>query len=283
MQKGQKNTSVTVKFKPCLIFIIKCIINDMQKVTNVLEETRSVQEQNGRTLKERLVNTMKSRILSGALKPGDRLQPERVLAEEFGISRGSVNQGILDLERMGFLRIVPRKGAFVAEYVKNATPETLSAVMSYDSTLIDSALFRDLMDMRILIELECTRLACRNINTEALKILSECTAAIYNAQEDELVDAIYDFHRSVAAISGNAAYSMVFQSFEKMLRNLIRTHYSDKNELKKCLPMYHELAAALSVGDAAEAETLMARILKRASDYLNAMLINREKEMANEK
>lgn len=57
---------------------------------------------------------MKNRILSGELKPGDRLPPERELAEQLGFSRGSVNQGMLDLARMGFLRIVPRRGAFVA-------------------------------------------------------------------------------------------------------------------------------------------------------------------------
>ena len=74
---------------------------------------------------------MKNRILSGELKPGDRLPPERELAEQLGFSRGSVNQGMLDLARMGFLRIVPRRGAFVAEYVQQATPETLDRVSMY--------------------------------------------------------------------------------------------------------------------------------------------------------
>ncbi len=90
------------------------------------------------------IEIMKRRILSGELKPGDRIPPERELAAELGISRGSVNQGMLDLARMGFLRIVPRKGAFVAEYVKSATPETLASIMSYDSALLDRSLFKAL-------------------------------------------------------------------------------------------------------------------------------------------
>lgn len=48
------------------------------------------------------IEIMKRRILSGELKPGDRIPPERELAAELGISRGSVNQGMLDLARMGF-------------------------------------------------------------------------------------------------------------------------------------------------------------------------------------
>ena len=107
--------------------------------------------EDSRSLKAGFVEIMEAKIFSGELKPGDRLPPERELALQLGISRGSVNQGILDMARMGFLRIVPRRGTFVADYVRNATPETLAAIMSYDSALVDSALFKDLMELRILV------------------------------------------------------------------------------------------------------------------------------------
>ena len=74
-----------------------------------------MQAKDSKNLKADFIQRMQAKILSGELKPGDRLPPERELAVQVGISRGSVNQGILDLERMGFLRIVPRKGTFVAE------------------------------------------------------------------------------------------------------------------------------------------------------------------------
>lgn len=62
-----------------------------------------------KSLKAGFVEIMEAKIFSGELKPGDRLPPERELALQLGISRGSVNQGILDMARMGFLRIVPRR------------------------------------------------------------------------------------------------------------------------------------------------------------------------------
>lgn len=65
--------------------------------------------QKGSGLKSSFVDRLIAEILSGKLKPGYRLPPERKLAEELGLSRGSVNQGILDLERMGFVRVVPRQ------------------------------------------------------------------------------------------------------------------------------------------------------------------------------
>ena len=57
-----------------------------------------MQEKDSKNLKAGFVDMMQAKILSGELKPGDRLPPERELALQVGISRGSVNQGILDLE-----------------------------------------------------------------------------------------------------------------------------------------------------------------------------------------
>ena len=230
----------------------------------------------GKNLKANFINAMQAKILSGELKPGDRLLPERELAQQMGISRGSVNQGILDMERMGFLRIVPRKGTFVAEYVRRATPETLSAIMSYDSALIDSTLFRDLMDLRILVERECTRLACARLTPESLRLLQAHADAIYAAGEDEAAEAVYAYHKCLTEISGNAAYAMVFQSFEKMIRNLIREHYKNASELTRSLPKFTLLTEAVARRDAFEADRCILSVLEQASDYLNTHLKSRE-------
>lgn len=45
--------------------------------------------------KASFIEIMKNRILSGELKPGQRLPPERELAAQLGFSRGSVNQGMI--------------------------------------------------------------------------------------------------------------------------------------------------------------------------------------------
>lgn len=232
--------------------------------------------QESKSRKAEFIKAMQLRILSGELKPGDRVPPERELAQSFGISRGSVSQGILDLERAGFLRIVPRKGTFVAEYVRNASPETLGAIMSFDSTYIDSSLFADLMELRILIERECVRLACAKLTPGKLDALRRRTDAVYAADEENMTDALYAYHKCLTEISGNAAYAMVFQSFEVMLRNLIQEHYKDRAELQKALPKLVYLTEAIARRDAFEADRQLLSVLSQASDYINAYLRNRE-------
>ena len=230
-----------------------------------------------KSLKDGFVEIMEAKIFSGELKPGDRLPPERELALQLGISRGSVNQGILDMARMGFLRIVPRRGTFVADYVRNATPETLAAIMSYDSALVDSALFKDLMELRILVERECTRLACANLTPESLETLQKRLAAVLAASDEDAAEEVYLFHKCITEISGNAAYAIVFQSFEKMIRNLIREHYKNREELRLSIPKFQLLTAAIARRDAYEADMCMLSILGRASDYLGPYLEEKQK------
>ena len=235
-----------------------------------------------KSLKAGFVEIMEAKIFSGELKPGDRLPPERELALQLGISRGSVNQGILDMARMGFLRIVPRRGTFVADYVRNATPETLAAIMSYDSALVDSALFKDLMELRILVERECTRLACANLTPESLETLQKRLAAVLAASDEDAAEEVYLFHKCITEISGNAAYAIVFQSFEKMIRSLIREHYCNRSERTKSLPKFELLTAAIARRDPDEADRCILSILGQASDYLNDHL-KLEKDLRSER
>lgn len=223
-------------------------------------------------IKKSFKDIMQGRILSGELKPGDKLPPERELAAELGISRGSVNQGILDLERMGFLRVVPRRGTFVADYLNNGTPQTLTAIMNYDSDRIDAPLFRDLADMRILVERESVRLACERITPEDIDSLHELTSKIYSSEGEALISALYGYHRNLVRLGRNVGYLLVFQSFEFMLINAIRVHYSNADEKRSCLPAYSELTVALSSRNAAAADRIILEILNTACDYVSSIL-----------
>ncbi len=147
--------------------------------------------------------------------------------------------------------------------------------MSFDSTYIDSSLFSDLMDLRILVERECVRLACAKLSPGKLDTLRRRTDAIYAADEEHMTDALYAYHKCLTEISGNAAYSMVFQSFEVMLHNLIQEHYKNRAELQKALPKFVYLTEAIARRDAFEADRQLLSVLSQASDYINAYLRNR--------
>jgi len=70
-------------------------------------------EESGIPLYQQLKNILKGQILSGVLKPGDRIPPETELCAKYGVSRITVRQAIHSLVEEGFLYRKQGKGTFV--------------------------------------------------------------------------------------------------------------------------------------------------------------------------
>jgi len=201
------------------------------------------------SLKETCVQAILSKILTGELKPGDKLPPERELAENMGVSRSSVNHGIVELETMGFLTVEPRRGTIVNDYRSHPTPQSLDAVMRYSSVEMDRALFSDLMNTRLLIESECARLACRNIYPSTLEKMQRMADELAAEPEDP-TEILYQFHYRLVQASGNTIYSMIYRGFETVLRNLIRQHYSMRAEdIRESARLHQALLDAIRAAD----------------------------------
>ncbi|MFR6426471.1 MAG: winged helix-turn-helix domain-containing protein [Oscillospiraceae bacterium] len=83
------------------------------------------------TLRELFVDQVIGMIFSGELKVGDRLPSERELSEQMHISRSMVHTGLEDLERMGFVRMEPRRGNYIEDYARHGNFETLMALAKY--------------------------------------------------------------------------------------------------------------------------------------------------------
>ena len=74
------------------------------------------------TLREKILETIRDAIISGGLKPGEKVaEPE--LAERFGISRTPIREAFRQLESEGYLTVIPRKGAVVASFSQRDVEE----------------------------------------------------------------------------------------------------------------------------------------------------------------
>ena len=88
------------------------------------------------SIKELFISQIEEMILSGELKPGDKLPTERELADEMNISKTIVHDGIRELARIGFLDVISRKGIYVADYTlpviwKHFLPSSAIAVIHW--------------------------------------------------------------------------------------------------------------------------------------------------------
>ena len=106
-------------------------------------------ERDSRTEQERFIDRMLKEILGGQRNPGDRLPTESELAAQYDLRKTNVHLALKELERLGFLEIVPRHATYVAPYWERANLETLAVIMTHGGTphpeLVDA--FLELREM----------------------------------------------------------------------------------------------------------------------------------------
>ena len=91
-----------------------------------------VKKQKTLSLKDSFIRQMEKDILSGRLSVGQKLPPERELAERFAVSKAVIHAGILEMEENGFLLVRPRVGTFVSDFRMDGGKETLLSLMNHD-------------------------------------------------------------------------------------------------------------------------------------------------------
>ena len=84
------------------------------------------------SLKDLFIKEIENLILSGKLSIGDKLPSERELAEQMGVSRIVINSGLNELAKAGFIEQKPRIGAYVADYRRTGTVETLLSILRFN-------------------------------------------------------------------------------------------------------------------------------------------------------
>ena len=103
-------------------------------------------------LRDVVFNTLRRGILTGELKPGERLM-EIHLANRLGVSRTPIREAIRKLELEGLVKMIPRRGAEVA----NITEKSL----------------KDVLEVRQALEQLAIRLACARITEEEKQLLKQ--------------------------------------------------------------------------------------------------------------
>ena len=154
---------------------------------------------------QRVINCLTDGMVSGELKPGDKLPTEPELAASLGVARTSVREATKILTYLGVLESRRAEGTFVA----SGFQESMIDPMVYGIILNKGGDFDSLMELRELTEVGILRLAMKKQQPEGLKLILDKLAAFEKAVEEEGdVEAAFqadnDFHDAVSALCQNA-------------------------------------------------------------------------------
>ena len=176
---------------------------------------------NSPTLKELFIKELETMILSGKLQIGDKLPSERELAKSMQVSRAVVNSGISELSRKGFLDIKHRVGAFVSDYRRSGTIETLISIMNYNGGRLRDAEIRSILELRIALDTLAVELCIPIIEDYEIEILKGYVQKMKETDSIKTASELaFQFQHELAFLSGNTLIPLIFHSFKVPILSL---------------------------------------------------------------
>ena len=167
-------------------------------------------------LYESAIEQIMDLVKRSELKPGDKLPPERKLAEKLSISRGSLREAFRVLESKGLIKSKAGGGRYIREIRKNGHNSTENIILSLEKSSI-----LELLEAREMFEVKIAKIAAQRATPEDIKLI-EMVLNKMN-QEEELKDekkteSDTEFHLAIASTSHN----FVFVNIIKLHLDLLK-------------------------------------------------------------
>lgn len=166
---------------------------------------------------------IRDQVRSGALKPGDKLPPERTLAEQFGASRNAVREALRSLEHAGLIEL--HKGAHGGAFITDGDPAMVAQSIQ-DLLHLGSMTLGDVTEARLLIESAIVEAAVAKATAADLDRLRANIDAVEARTRDGDLDAKAElniqFHIQLAEATGNPVLILIMRTLMDVLRTVHR-------------------------------------------------------------
>jgi GntR family transcriptional repressor for pyruvate dehydrogenase complex len=162
-----------------------------------------------------IVDQIRELIEAGRIKPGDRLPPERELADLFKASRNSVRDAIRVLDQMGLIESRQGDGTYVRSVKAEELAEPLALML-----LQSRAQMRELWEVRRVLEPAIAAFAASRITDDELEELEAILAAQRRKVEAGFIALEEDaaFHYAIAEAARNTVMLRTLDTLVDLLR-----------------------------------------------------------------
>jgi len=210
-----------------------------------------------------IVSQIQRLIANGRIQPGDRLPPERELAELFRASRNSVRDALRVLEQMGLIESRHGDGT----YVRALSPEELTEPLA--SLLLQShTQMRELWEVRRVFEPAVAEFAAQRIEPDELaelaSILAEQELAL--ARGGTGVEQDTAFHYGIAEAARNPVMLRVLDTIIELLRASRERSLQQGDRPRQSLAGHRRILEGLRRGDPVAARSAMVQHLREVEE-----------------
>jgi len=216
---------------------------------------KTIRLDNYKPLREIVFQALREAIISGELKPGERLM-EVQLAEEMGVSRTPVREAIRKLELEGLVVMVPRKGAYVAGL-----------------SMKDAA---DVFEVRQSLEGLAAALAAERITDEEIESLERVLLEINDAAEKNDLDLIIqkdaEFHNILFKASRNDRLVQIISNLKEQIDRFRIQSFENPGRLKKLMEEHKKIVEAITERNVEKAKKLAEEHIEKVENNVMDIL-----------
>lgn len=196
------------------------------------KKLKKVEIQNYKPLGEVVFDYLRNAILSGDLKPGERLM-EISLAEQLGVSRTPVREAIRKLELENFVEMIPRKGAYVAQ--------------------LKAKDILDILEIRALFDGYAASAAAEKMSEEEVKSLSatldKFNRAVVKGDKQAMIDTDNRFHDQLIQATKNRKLIEIVSGLQDQFQRFRIIYFNEFDNYGDMQNSHQELYEAIAKRD----------------------------------
>lgn len=199
---------------------------------------------------------IKKRIINNSIKPGEPIN-EGAISEELKISKTPVREALQQLEKEGFVEIIPGKGAFASH--------------------ISIQDIRELFEIREILECEVVKLTAKKVDPTTVKLLRDRFIASENEKDKEPFTHFKSgdqIHLFIFEAFGNKRLLEIYRRLQDhIVRNRIYFfEHSHPIRSEESFKEHLEILEALEAKDPLRAEEAVRNHLKNSLEYLKKVI-----------
>ena len=202
-------------------------------------------------LRDVVFNTLRKAILTGTLKPGERLM-EVHLANKLGVSRTPIREAIRKLELEGLVIMIPRRGAEVAQITEKSLKDVLEVRRALDA---------------LSVELACDRITEEELGT-LKKACDDFETAVREKDVSVIAKADVALHDIIVKATGNQRLQQLVNNLAEQMYRYRFVYIKDESQHDKLIAEHKEIF-----------ESIAGRDKERASMAAKLHIDNQEKSI----
>lgn len=218
-----------------------------------------------------VIGQLKEFFLSDAIQVGDKLPNEKDLCTTLRVGRSTLREAIRAMEVMGYVKILPGRGAFLAhKKLDKATSSIIQWMSEYKPQV------QDIVEIRESLENLSVKLAIEHGSPEDFERIDQCRKDFEQALEMQNYPALARldtaFHQAIFEVAKNDLLTIMAKIIAIAFSEFREHSFRIKDHAANAVIPHREITQAILKKDIEMAQLQMSRHLKRILSDIDASL-----------